>query len=172
MDLVIKKSDQKYLKEYTDLLQKTYEKFYVNEGLGLTKDCFSKEVFSSNDTQAYLKSNIQNNNQQKCWFAFSKTKLIGTITIKDKGEEFEITGFYVDSKYQGLGIGKKLWNKALEFTKNKDIVLDIYTHNTKAINIYKKWGFKVDKKKGTFFRHWPEWPEGLKAECLYMRYAK
>lgn len=172
MDLIIKPSSQKYLEEYTDMLQKTYEEFYVDESLGLTKDCFSKEVFSSKDTQDYLKSNIQNNDNQKCWFAFAKTRLVGAITIKDKGVEYEITGFYVDSRYQGQGIGKRLWNKALEITKNKDIVLDLYTHNKKAINIYKKRGFKIDEKKGRFFRHWPEWPEGLQAECLYMRYTK
>ena len=29
--------------------------------------------------------------------------------------------------------------------------------------------FKIDFDKGTFFRHWPEWPQNVKAEHQYMR---
>lgn len=78
-------------------------------------------------------------------------------------------GFYVEKSYQGQGIGKTLWNKALEFAGKKDVILDTYSHN-KTITIYQKWGFIIDKAKGKFFRHWKEWPKGVKAECLYMRY--
>ena len=53
---------------------------------------------------------------------------------------------------------------------NKDITLDTYEHNKQTIEIYEKWGFKIDTEKGTFFRHWPEWPKDLKVKCIYMRY--
>lgn len=79
---------------------------------------------------------------------------------------FELRGFYVAPKYQGRGIGKQLWLLAINFAKGKDIVLDLYAHNYRTINMYKKWEFFVDKKKGVFYRHWPE---GLKAKCIYMR---
>jgi len=161
-----KKSD---IKKYTVLLQKTYQNAYTNEKIGLTKNCFSKKVFSTEDSQNYLKSSLVINAKQKTWIAFSGTKLIGSITIISKGKECELRGFYVDTKYQGKGIGKQLWKYALDFSNGKDIVLDIYAHNKKTINIYRRWGFVVDKKKGVFYRHWPEWPEGLKAKCIYMR---
>jgi len=89
------------------------------------------------------------------------------MTESDK--EFELRGFYVDPKYQGKGIGKQLWTLAHGFAKRKDVILDIYAHNKRTIKMYRKWGFVVDKKKGVFYRHWPEWPEGLKAKCIYMR---
>ena len=162
-----KKSD---LKKYTDLLQKTYQISYTNEKIGLTKDCFSKKVFASSDTQKYLKSNLTVGSKQKTWLAFLGTKLVGSITITDKGEECELRGFYVAREYQGRGIGKKLWIYSQGFAKGKNIVFDIYAHNRKTINMYKKWGFVIDKKKGIFYRHWPEWPEGLKVKCLYMRH--
>lgn len=97
------------------------------------------------------------------------SKLIGSITMTNKGKECELRGFYVATKLQSRGIGKMLFKYALEFSKGKDMVLDLYAHNRKTIDIYRKWGFKVDKKRGVFYRHWPEWPEGLKAKCIYMR---
>jgi ribosomal protein S18 acetylase RimI-like enzyme len=81
-----------------------------------------------------------------------------------------LRGFYVHPEFQGKGIGKRLWHLARRFAKQKDITCDIYTHNVKTIELYKTWGFVIDEKRGKFYRHWPEWPEGLQAKCLYMRY--
>lgn len=165
-----KKSD---LRDYTDLLQRTYEAAYTDKSLGLTKDCFSKKIFASPDTQKYLKSHLIINDTQKTWLAFINSKMIGGATCIIKGKnEAELTGFYVALKYQGKGIGKKLYRLASKFADGRDLILDIYTHNKKTIKMYKKWGWKLDTTrgdKGFFFRYWPEWPKGLKAKCMYMR---
>jgi ribosomal protein S18 acetylase RimI-like enzyme len=102
--------------------------------------------------------------------AFLGGQLVGSISIIEREIDYELRGFYVATEYQNHGIGKKLWNKALTFAKNKDITLDIYEHNTKTIAMYKKWGFAIDSARGIFYRHWPEWPEGVQAKCFYMRY--
>jgi len=158
------------LPEYTKLLQKTYQDAYTNGKIGLTKECFSEEVFNTEDSQEYLRSNLDINDKQKTWFAFSDKELIGSITILDNGTKCDLRGFYVATNFQGKGIGKKLWQLAQNFAGNRDVILDTYAHNTKTIEIYKQWGFEIDTKKGEFYRHWPEWPEDLKAKCLYMRY--
>ena len=160
------------LKNYSDMLQRTYQEAYAHEKIGLTKDCFSKKVFSSTRIQNYFKGNLTVSDKRKTWLFFLGTKLIGSITITDKGKEYELTGFYVAPEHQGQGIGKKLWKKALSFARNKDIILDLFAHNPKTlktIEMYKRWGFKVDKEKGSFYRHKPEWPKGIKAKCIYMR---
>ena len=172
MKLVIRLAKKSDIKNYTALLQKTYQDAYTNDKIGLTKECFSRKIFATKDTQEYLLSNLMSTKKQKTWLAFLENKLAGSLTIVDKGNECEVKGFYVATKLQGHGIGKKLWEKALKFAKSRDIVLDIYAHNKKTINIYKKWGFIVDKEKGIFYRHWPEWPEGLKAKSIYMRYRE
>ena len=169
MSLTIKPAKRSDLEEYTDLLQKTYQKAYTNDELGLTKDCFSKKVFNTKNTQDYLKSNLISNKKQKAWLVFLETKMVGAITIIDKGNEIDIRGFYVSPENQGQSIGKALFRKALEFSKGKDIVVETYVHNLKTIEIYKKWGFKIDIEKGFNFRHWPEWPKGLQAKLLFMR---
>ena len=171
MEISIRPSKKSDIKKYTYLLQKTYQASHTSKRLGLTEECFSRKIFSTLDTQKYLKSSLVVNNKQKAWLAFAGSKLVGAITIIDSGNTCELRGFYTALNYQGRGIGKQLWEKALNFASGKDVVLDLYSHNTKTIGIYKKWGFVTDKKKGNFYRHWPEWPEGLKVKCHYMRYS-
>ena len=108
MHITIKPAKKGDLQTYTDLLQKTYEATYTNDKLGLTKECFSKEIFHSSDTQNYLLSNLVNDDKQKCWLAFLGPQLVGAITIKAKERECQLIGFYVDPEYQGQGIGKTL----------------------------------------------------------------
>jgi len=170
MNITIRESSFEDLKPYTNLLQKTYQEFYTNNEIGLTADCFSEEIFNTPDTQNYLLSNLENNDKQKSWLAFDENHLIGSITIVERDIDYELRGFYVSKEYQGQGIGKKLWHLALDFVKNKNITLDIYAHNTKTIEMYRRWGFEIDREKGEFYRHWLEWPENIKAKCIYMRY--
>ena len=155
---------------YTDFLQLTYQDAYTNDSIGIAKECFSKEVFNSTRCQKYLKTNIEVNEMQKCWLAFLNSKLVGSISIIERKDDYELRGFYIATETQGKGIGKKLLKLAIDFAKDKDITLDVYAHSVKSIEIYKKWGFKIDSKRGEFSRHWPEWPKGIKARCIYMRY--
>ncbi len=149
MKILMRLSTLKDLQEYTDLLQRTYTDAYTEDSLGLTKDCFSRKVFVSESTQDYLKSHLINNKKQRTWLAFTNSKMVGSITcIHQAKDECELTGFYVAPEYQNLGIGKKLYELALEFAVNKDLILDIYTHNTRAIEIYKKWEWKLDITRG------------------------
>lgn len=168
--ITIQLAKENHIAAYTNLLQQTYEATYTNVPLGLTKECFSKEIFDSSDTQKYLLSNLTVTNKQRTWLTFDNKILVGSITIIEKESEYELRGFYVIPSYQGRGIGKKLWRKVFTFAKGKDITLDTYAHNEKTIEIYKKWGFVIDEEKGSFYRHWPEWPEGLQAKCIYMKY--
>jgi len=172
MNLQIRLARKGDLPLYTKLLQKTYQDSYTSDEIGLSPDCFSEQVFNSPDTQKYLASNLVTNNLQKCWLAFLNSELVGSISIIKTRKDYELRGFYVATKHQGKGTGKRLWNLALDFAKDKDITLDIYAHSTKTIEIYKKWGFEVDTKRGEFYRHWPEWPEGVEAKCIYMRYKQ
>jgi ribosomal protein S18 acetylase RimI-like enzyme len=173
MNIIIRNSNLEDLSQYTDLLQQTYEFSYTNNEIGLTKKCFSKKVFNTLGTQNYLKSHLINSNIQKTWLSFLDKKLIGSITcIIKNNREAELTGFYVHPKYQQQGIGKKLYDLSLKFSENRDLSLDTYIHNKKTIDIYTKWGWKLDTSRGEngyFTRHWPEWPNGLNIECMYLQ---
>ncbi|WP_042273684.1 GNAT family N-acetyltransferase [[Clostridium] dakarense] len=67
-------------------------------------------------------------------------------------------GISVHTKYQGMGIGKKLLNKLLDISDNwlmlVRIELGVLCDNDKAINLYKSLGFVVEgKKKYTTIRN-------------------
>lgn len=154
---------------YTKMLQPIYVATYVDESIGLTKDCFSEEVFASDQVQNYLRDKLTPRDGQRTWFATDDGAIVGTISITDNGDDCEMAAFYVRLDYQGRGIGKRLWHKALDFAGEKPITLDLYSHNHNAIELYTKWGFVEDVSRPRFYRRQAEWPEGLEAECLYMR---
>jgi ribosomal protein S18 acetylase RimI-like enzyme len=173
MNTHIRTSKPDDIEAYTDLLQLTYSQAYVLQDIGLDAACFSPEVFATEDTQKYLRSHLTETDMQKTWLAFSRDMLVGSVTCIIKNDhEAELMGFYVHPDYQGQGIGRKLYDLALTFSGNRDLMLDIFAHNTRSIKMYEKWGWKFDATRGDggyFFRHWPEWPVGLQAKCMYMR---
>lgn len=173
MDTIIRESKPEDLDQYTDLLQQTYQHAYIKEEIGLTADCFSKEIFNNSATQKYLKSNLISTANQKTWLSFNGDDLMGSITCNlQNDQKAELKGFYVRQKYQGRGIGQKLYKKALAFAGDRDLILDIYSHNAETVKLYQKWGWKLDEEqgnKGHFTRHWEEWPEGLEIDCIYMK---
>ena len=161
-----RKSD---IRAYTDLLQRTYAATFLKPKIGLTKECFSKEVFATSHTQAYLKSNLKQSARQKTWLAISKGKPVGAVTIEKKARVYDLRGFYVAPEHQGEGIGKHLWKLVKQFATDKPITLYTYAHNKQTIAVYKKWGFTIDKPSGSIWSHWPEWPKDVRAKRTYMR---
>ena len=171
MDITIRLAKIEDLAPYTKLLQETYQNTYVDESIGFTRKLFSEEVFNTPEHQKYLASNLTVDETKKTWLAFDADKLVGSITILERKDDFRLQGFYVAADYQDHGIGKKLWNLVLDFVKGKDIICNVYTHNTQTIGIYKKWGFVIDDSVQESYRHWPEWPEDVKIKYMRMRYS-
>jgi ribosomal protein S18 acetylase RimI-like enzyme len=62
--------------------------------------------------------------------------------------------FVIDKGYQGKSVGKKLMEKCLEYLSkyNDRIELWVGEKNTKAIEFYKKLGFKIAGKSGIWIR--------------------
>ena len=63
----------------------------------------------------------------------------------------EIDAMYVLKELQGKGFGGKLMGKALEWLKpDLDIKLKVVAYNSRAIEFYKKFGFKETGKKVSY----------------------
>ncbi|SCY54777.1 GNAT family N-acetyltransferase [Alkaliphilus peptidifermentans] len=60
-------------------------------------------------------------------------------------EKSYIAGLFVSNKYHSNGIGSKLLKKCKQ--DYPVLKLDVYAKNLKAINFYKKHGFKIEQKK-------------------------
>lgn len=169
MDVTIRLAKEGDFSAYLDLMQKTYQASFVNNELGLTKDMFVSQYFHTPTALKFFTEMMNVNDKQKCWLAFIGDELVGSITMTNKENEYMLGGFYVATKHQGMGIGKKLWNLAQDYAERKDITLGVYTHNAKTIELYKKWGFVIDATKEIEVGHWEDWPEGVTIKTLYMR---
>jgi GNAT superfamily N-acetyltransferase len=80
------------------------------------------------------------NNQINIWIAFIEKELVGMIEIRDN--KF-ISLLFVDKKYQGRGIAKRLFDESLKEIIKRDSNLDrFFVHASPySIPIYKKMGF-------------------------------
>lgn len=69
-------------------------------------------------------------------------KLVGYVFIKtNSGEEGFISPLWVDKKYRGLGIGRKLLDDAIKKYNAIDLVVN--KNNKLAFNMYKRHGFVI-----------------------------
>ena len=66
-----------------------------------------------------------------------KEKIVGFVGVNNNYVE----GIFVDTNYQGDGIGTFLLNKVKENRDN--LILSVYKKNVNAINFYKKNGFMI-----------------------------
>ena len=60
--------------------------------------------------------------------------------------DIELNKIFINSSYQGKGVGTQLMNSMLSHSRLKDTVniyLDVYPENMKAIGLYNKYGFQI-----------------------------
>jgi len=67
------------------------------------------------------------------------------IRYKDTFNAYAISLLFVDPSFHNLGIGSKLLQSVIDQFGNKDIVLNVFTDNSIAIRIYKKFGFIIEE---------------------------
>lgn len=81
------------------------------------------------------------------FFAKYGAEIVGTCAlIKVNDRTFELAKMAVNEKYQNLGIGKLLMEKSIQKAKEMyQEKLELYTNAalTKALDIYRKYGFRV-----------------------------
>lgn len=87
------------------------------------------------------------------YFAYSDIEVAGYLKINIKDAQTEMMGnnaleierIYVDQNYQKQGIGKHLYNKAIERAnvhQVNTVWLGVWEHNQNALAFYDKMGFK------------------------------
>jgi RimJ/RimL family protein N-acetyltransferase len=90
--------------------------------------------------------------------AGAKRRIVGSLTLArygdvEKAKHVRVLAMLVVRRYRGLGIGKKLMARALEWANAKDevekIILGVFSTNQRAFRLYEKFGFEVEgvKKK-------------------------
>ena len=82
----------------------------------------------------------------KFWIALDGDVVVGTVAIRDlKNGHAKLNRMFVHTHYRGTGLGQKLLDTALEFSRAhgfKDIVLNTHLLMHRAHNFYEKNGFE------------------------------
>lgn len=81
------------------------------------------------------------------FFARNENEIVGTCALQKVGDKtFELAKMAVNEKFQGLGIGRKLMDKAILKAEELRLEkLELYTNSKldRALNIYYRYGFQV-----------------------------
>ncbi len=85
---------------------------------------------------------------------YENEKLVGYINYYLIYDRIEIANFNVLEEYQNKGIGTKLLKFLIECYDQKitNITLEVRSNNLKAINIYKKMGFKEKAIRKNYYK--------------------
>jgi len=97
--------------------------------------------YSEKDYEVYKK------NGGNFWIVIDENNnIIGTIGLQDEGNDtFKLVGLYVKEEYRGTEISTELFNIVKNYALNKKytkIILGTYERMSRAINFYRKVGFK------------------------------
>jgi len=130
-----------------DLTFIPYEDKYFPSYSKLIQDCFY-ELRKENDIKPYIVSFTEKDRENKAstkdstYLSFEGEELVAAVVVKDG----YIDTIVVSPSHQGKGLGRKATefaiNKALEQNPNS-VHLSVLGWNKKAIELYKKLGFKI-----------------------------
>lgn len=147
--IIISKVKEQDILEVKKLLRETWENTY---GSWLTQETINKITSVWHDPKNLLKQAQDKNT----YFAVAKNeqkKIVGIITARKIDQKLIfLDRLYIDSDWQGRGIGTKLFEEVIKtFSKFKIIRLEIEKPNKKARKFYEKIGFKSIGEKDDAF---------------------
>lgn len=93
-------------------------------------------------------------NNVETYIAITDSNILGFITVQTILQDIEILNICVDIEHRKKGIGKLLIKHIIDVTltkKDTNIFLEVNVNNIKAIELYKKVGFKIiSTRKGYY----------------------
>lgn len=111
-----------------------------------TDDTFLKNLKKTTNLEEYSKKLATKSIRFEAW-NHSKV-MVGIVCAYFKESRAYVSNVSVDSNYSGLGIGKLLLKKAIDYSKIqsvKIVELEVANDNSIAISFYIKHGFRVKK---------------------------
>ncbi len=163
-----------------DIRDRAWVETYPNVELGITAEDIKLNaqgrdgVFVPNRV-AYLKEQLTKDDGTglTTFVAILDDETIGYIEPKiDDDNRRWISALYLSPDWQGMGVGGKLMNCALDqLGRDHDIFLEVVSYNQNAIDFYKHFGFEktdavvpIDDDAPDYFKHLPQVEMVLRAQ--------
>lgn len=109
-------------------------------------------LFNKDEEEELIKEKIINRGKNQYWYVAEENgKVIGLGILMNHGnlrkKHVGVTTLMVNSDYQNKGVGSLLMDKLINLSESLNIIrleLCVFRDNYKAINLYKKFGFKEE----------------------------
>lgn len=91
-----------------------------------------------------------NPERSRVWVCEHQGKIVGFVLLMDRGEAAQLRYFIIDPAYRGIGLGKDLMERYMEFLKSCNYRSSYLwtTHELKAAaSLYLRHGFKLTEEK-------------------------
>lgn len=139
-----------------DISYQTFDETFRSQNTEENMETYLSEAF----TEEKIKSELSHP-QSEFHFIYFKDELAGYLKVNTGEAQTELMGddsleierIYVLKQYQGEGLGKQLYNKAIAVAKQYNcskIWLGVWEHNPNAIEFYKKMDFKQTSEHSFF----------------------
>lgn len=147
MTITIKKCTVEDVNMLQEISYETFNETFKDQNTPENMTAYLVVAFTIEQLKTELK-----NTSSHFFFVFVNTEIAGylKVNIDDAqseamgAESLEVERIYVKSQYQKLGLGKQLFNKALDVSRQlnkKKIWLGVWEKNENAIAFYKRIGF-------------------------------
>lgn len=151
--IIIGKAKTEDVRQIQDVFYKTWLATYPNDEVGITEEDI-EERFKNRFSYEVINKRIEqliNISEGHLFIVAKKGALVvGVCRLEKTADYFRIIAIYVLPEYQRKGVGKMFWEEAKKyFGKEKDIIVQVATYNSKAISFYQKLGFVDTGKRFT-----------------------
>lgn len=147
MTINIKKCTLEDSLELQEVSHETFNETFKHQNSSGNMNAYLERAFNLKQLEKEL-----SNNSSQFFFVYFNNEVAGYLKVniddaqsEEMGDEsLEIERVYVRNKFQKLGLGKYLLNKAMEIAmerKRNKIWLGVWERNENAISFYKKKGF-------------------------------
>lgn len=128
-----------------EVFYKTWLDTYPNKESGVTVDDIEdqyKDAFTEETIRQRREGLASPKKERTLLVAKEGDIVVGVCRIVRRSDKNQLQAIYVLPEFQGKGIGRLFWEEAKKFfDKEKDIVVEVATYNSNAIEFYKKLGF-------------------------------
>ncbi len=134
-----------YAPEIVSIYRQVRPATYASPELGISEADIMAEFGEFDQQVSVWREKILNDSHRAFWLAQTSAGLpIGFSGARKDGADHELELTFVLPEYQGRGIGKRLLEQAFSWLGDEEpIHLEVATHNSRAIELYRHQGFEL-----------------------------